>query len=181
MDTNTARGATISPCQTYRYLLWRRWADGPACNFVMLNPSTADAEREDATIRRCLAFAHHWKYPALMVTNLFAYRATDPKAMFSAAADQVDIIGPDNDATLLQTAQAAGIVLCAWGTRDIYRADYVRWLLRGAGVPLHYLRLTQMGFPEHPLRLPAKFKPLQWSDAVYAQSYTGSRCAREAA
>jgi len=71
-------GAEISDCQRYRYALWRRWADGPAVLFVMLNPSTADARSDDPTIRRCIGFARSWDYAAVLVANLFALRTPTP-------------------------------------------------------------------------------------------------------
>jgi hypothetical protein len=87
-------GATFDPTGAYRYALWRVW-DGnrPPLVFVMLNPSIADAERDDPTIRRCLGFACAWGYGALTVVNLFALRATCPHTLRRAA----DPVGPDND------------------------------------------------------------------------------------
>ncbi|TMF61888.1 MAG: DUF1643 domain-containing protein, partial [Chloroflexi bacterium] len=69
------RGATFSADRRYRYRLWRRW-DGarPVVAFVMLNPSTADARRDDPTIRRCIGFAKSWGFGGVEVVNLFAYR-----------------------------------------------------------------------------------------------------------
>ena len=50
-------GAAISPCGRYRYALWRKWSDmGPLATFLMLNPSTADASENDATIRKCIGW-----------------------------------------------------------------------------------------------------------------------------
>ena len=65
--------------------LTRRWAEGPPLVVCMLNPSTADAEEDDPTIRRCVGFAKRDGFAALEVVNLFAFRATDPKAMWAAA------------------------------------------------------------------------------------------------
>ena len=87
------RSAEISECGKYRWWLRRRWADGPVVCFVMLNPSTADAEQDDPTIRRCIGFAQAWGCGALEVRNLFPFRATNPADMLKAAKAGVDIRG----------------------------------------------------------------------------------------
>jgi hypothetical protein len=79
--------------------------------FVGLNPSTADETSDDPTIRRCIAFAKSWGYSALCMTNLFAYRATDPKIMKKAQYP----VGPDNDDYLKMLSAGAGVVIAAWG------------------------------------------------------------------
>src|SRR5438309_1547537 len=85
--------ATISNCQQYRYRLSRCWDESlPACMFIMLNPSTADAKVDDRTIKRCMAYARAWGYGKLYVGNLFAFRATKPKNMKAAS----DPVGPNN-------------------------------------------------------------------------------------
>lgn len=82
-------GAHFSRCRRYRYALWRQWqAAGPMLMLIGLNPSTADAERNDPTIRRCIGFAHDWGFGGVWVLNLFAWRATLP-ADLKAAADPV--------------------------------------------------------------------------------------------
>jgi hypothetical protein len=92
--------AIMSPCGTYRYALSRNLetprlfnAVTQRCLFVMLNPSTADASTDDATIRRCKAYASSWSYHVLDVVNLFALRSTDPTAL----REHTDPVGPDND------------------------------------------------------------------------------------
>src|SRR5882724_4976365 len=100
MLSDIGNGAVLSDCERYRYALWRRWAERPAVLFVGLNPSTADALQDDPTIRRCIRFAKAWGYGALYMGNLFAFRATDPRAMKAEA----DAVGPDNDGWLRQLA-----------------------------------------------------------------------------
>lgn len=64
------RSAVISPCKMYRYLLRRAWDESlPTALFVMLNPSTADAEVDDPTIRRCMGFARSWGMGSIEVVN----------------------------------------------------------------------------------------------------------------
>ena len=119
----------FSPCRTYRYALWREWIGGDGyVMFIGLNPSTADETQDDPTIRRCIAFAKAWGYGGLSMTNLFAFRATDPKKMKAVA----DPIGPENDAHLLRLARDAGVIVAAWGANGTHRgrdAD-VRELLK---------------------------------------------------
>lgn len=149
------RTALMSPCGFYRYVLTRSWP-GPATvvAFVGLNPSTADANVDDPTIRRCIAFAKAWGFGGLVMVNLFAFRATQPADMFAAA----DPVGPDNDLRLRQVSQSASITVEAWGAHGGFlgRDRAVRDLL----VRRHYLRLTKDGHPGHPLYLPGTLLPV---------------------
>jgi hypothetical protein len=151
------RAASFSPCRAYRYALWRRWGNGPYCMFIGLNPSTADETNDDPTIRRCIGFARAWGYEALCMTNLFAFRATDPKVMKAAA----EPVGRENDITLETLGRGAGVVIAAWGAHGVHRRrdQSVRLFVPG----LHYLRLTKDGHPGHPLYLPANLTPTPWN------------------
>jgi hypothetical protein len=150
------RGAYISACGRYRYSLWRQWAPGPRVMFVGLNPSTADATLDDPTIRRCIGFARAWGYCGLVMTNLFAWRSTDPRGML--AAD--DPVGADNDRVLLNAHAKAAVTIASWGAHGTHggRHNAVRAMLPR----LHYLRLTKDGHPGHPLYLPASLRPVAW-------------------
>jgi hypothetical protein len=147
------RAALLSPCGQFRYRLGRRWADGAPLLFVMLNPSTADADVDDATIRRCIKFAQAHGFPALEVVNLFAYRATDPKELRRAGY----LAGPENDAHIRQAADEAAAVCVAWGANvaELERPHVVLSLLHASGKPLQCLRITRSGYPQHPLMLPS--------------------------
>lgn len=89
--------AEFSPCRNYRYTLERQWdlpgAPQRLCAFIMLNPSTADAETDDPTTRRCMAFARETGHDQYVAVNLFAYRAARPADMLAAE----DPVGPQND------------------------------------------------------------------------------------
>jgi hypothetical protein len=150
--------ATFSADRTHRYLLTRTWdAASPTVNFLMLNPSTADAFVLDPTNRRCMGFARDWGYGSVMVTNIFGFRSTDPNGLRGAA----DPVGPDNDAAILDAASAAQLVIAAWGVHGelLGRADSVRSKLAEAGIELHALRLTKAGHPGHPLYVSADSEP----------------------
>lgn len=145
----------FSPCRTYRYTLWREWIGGDGyAMFIGLNPSTADETKNDQTIRRCMDFAQIWGYAGLCMTNLFAFRATEPKVMLKAT---IDPIGKDNDGHLQRLAKDAGVIVAAWGAhgKHMRRDQQVRALITN----LHYLRLTKDGHPGHPLYLPGDLRP----------------------
>jgi hypothetical protein len=104
--------AAISKCEKYRYLLVRELSQQLGCAiFIVLNPSTADSQKDDPTIHKCMGFAEKWGYGQLRVINLFAYRATSPKDMLAA-----DPVGEENKYWVDQTLRKNdGIVICAWG------------------------------------------------------------------
>jgi hypothetical protein len=150
-DAPLEKHAVISRCGSFRYLLTRRWGDGPALAFLMLNPSTADASVDDPTIRKCLGFARRYGFNAIEVVNLFAFRATKPRNLF--AAD--DPVGPDNDRYIHRTAKANRQIVCAWGPNAsrMPRAPRVTKTLVKMGVRLKCLHVTKDGSPGHPLIL----------------------------
>jgi len=155
-------GAVFSPCRRWRYFLWRRWdRAGRVANFLMLNPSTADEMKLDPTCARARDYAARWGYGALVVTNVFAWRATDP-AKLKAARDPV---GPENDRAILRAAREAAVVICAWGNHGAHlgRAERVVQMLGRAGVAQHALRVNGTGEPAHPLYLPGALRPVRWS------------------
>jgi hypothetical protein len=168
------RETIFSPDRKYRYTLWREWpADidmfgelepGEACagntfkyvQFIGLNPSTADETKDDPTIRRCIGFAKAWGFGALAMTNIFAWRDTDPEKM----KQEQHPIGPDNDRWLQEIANGAGVTIAAWGKHGAHldRAKSVMALIPN----LHCLRRNKDGSPEHPLYLPASLTPVKF-------------------
>lgn len=151
------RGADISPCGRYRYTLWESWGPGAWVNWCCLNPSTADATVDDPSFVRMRGFARAWGYDGLIVTNLFAWRATSPKDMMAAA----DPIGPLNDTALWDAYLRSALTVAGWGTAGSFRSrgNQVRSMLPR----LHCLRLTKDGQPGHPLYLPADLRPMELS------------------
>lgn len=105
-----SKGADLSFDRTYRYSLWRIWnADKPFVLFIGLNPSAADENEDDPTIRRCINFARRWGYGGLYMANLFALRATDPSEMKAHKRP----VGQGNDDVLLELSKQAGLIVCA--------------------------------------------------------------------
>ena len=153
------RSAVLSECHRYRYALTRRWDEGgEAVLWVMLNPSTADAGRDDATLRRITAYSRAWGFRALTVVNLYAYRATKPRDLFTAA----DPVGPDNDTHIERAAAEHTRIVAAWGANA--RAERIADVLALPGMHrLSALALTASGQPRHPLYLPGALLPLPWT------------------
>lgn len=194
-------GANISPCGKYRYQLWREWrlhpmpaqwdmwteddgspvvdgagkqlGDPKTCLFVMLNPSTADGDMDDPTIRRCVGFAKSWGYDRMEVVNLFAYRATKPIKLLALNHDD-DPVGPLN-INAIRTAmdQQVNRIVCAWGANGSHLGqdetvlgwieDYADFLDERPEIVA--LGLTAEGHPRHPLYLPADAEPFPYSGA----------------
>lgn len=151
--------AIISDNGLYRYELRRKFLAGQGlCCFVMLNPSTADAEQDDATVRRCVAFAKSWGHGELVVVNLFAFRSTNPKNLFKAA----DPVGPENMAHLSSAALSSRAVVCAWGVHGSFKSQGLNVLrrLNDLGVTPLALARTKSGHPSHPLYLPKDLMPV---------------------
>lgn len=112
------RTAVLEYSGVYRYRLSRCWEVAlPSICFVMLNPGTADGERDDPTIRRCIGLAKAWGYGTLEVVNLFAYRTSYPKLLRKA----MDPIGPENDHYLRTVAATVERVVIAWGNHGSYK------------------------------------------------------------
>lgn len=165
LDGPAAAGAMFSPCDRYRYLLWRVWdASRPLWTFGMLNPSTADHEQLDPTITRCASRARRGGAGGLIVWNLFAWRATDPADMKRAA----EPIGAANDGAMIYAVRDSAVNIAAWGAHGTHleRDAAVRARLHLLGVELHALAFTAAGQPRHPLYLPTAAKPALWSFAA---------------
>ena len=148
-------GAIFSPDRKYRYRLWRMWdADKPVLAFIMLNPSQADSQILDATVRRCIDFAKRWGYGTLEVGNIFALKSTDPSLLYSTE----DPIGPDNDQAILDIYQKAELTIAAWGSHGAHlnRGKEVLRLIPCAKC----LVQTKDGQPGHPLYLKSDLKPV---------------------
>lgn len=134
----------------------------------MLNPSTADEQKLDPTLRRCRSFSKAWGVGGMLIVNLFAFRSTDPAVLRKIH----DPRGADNDRHIRDAHFGSHKTIVAWGAHgDMHdRAREVKdllWLGDVAGEPksvYHLGGLTKAGHPRHPLYLPGgaslnEFKP----------------------
>ncbi|HIC80866.1 MAG TPA: DUF1643 domain-containing protein [Kiloniellaceae bacterium] len=144
------------------------------CAFVMLNPSTADEESDDPTVRRCMGYATAWGASALIIVNLFAFRSTEPLTLW----DLPDPEGPKNHKHVCQVANyiahTGGWLVCAWGAGVGFCGQDRRvlgWIRQEGAKPLA-LRVTQEGFPAHPLYLPAGLDPKPYAGRTEEEEAT---------
>lgn len=163
--------AIISDCGTYRYRLER--GSGRTLSVIMVNPSTADAENDDPTIRKVLGFAERLFCERIIVGNKFAFRATDVNELRAAK----DPIGPDNDRHIEQILRDGDVHVAAWGTlnklpdslrnrwKDIVRvADRV-------GCRLHCIGFNTDKHPRHPLMTSYKVVMEPWDVPWFAERH----------
>lgn len=159
--------AVISQCGLYRYALTRAWSpDGGSVTFIGVNPSTADADTDDATVRKWRGFATRWGFGSFRVANLFGYRATNVKELASVA----DPVGPHNDHFLLASFGGADLIVPCWGDRGKLprnlwpRIDAVKERLRlTTCAPIRTFGLTAGGDPKHPLMLGYATERQEWT------------------
>jgi hypothetical protein len=150
--------AQLSEDGLYRYSLERIWQPAqPVLCYILLNPSTADATRDDATVRRCITRAINSGFGGIEIVNLFAMRSRYPYSI----APHPDPIGPENDRYILTAAGRAGLVICGWGRTGAFRgrAGLILGKLTAAGVIPHALKLNGDGTPCHPLYQPYSRTP----------------------
>lgn len=159
---NMLRTAVVSDDEIYRYHLTRQWSDGGRnVLWIMLNPSTADAENDDPTIRRCIGFSKAWGFDSLTVCNLFALRCTKPTHL----EHHPDPEGPLNVEWLVHSMERAEKAVLAWGANAMPRTargdviGMVKAMLRTRAIPTFVLGLTSEGHPRHPLYVRADVQP----------------------
>lgn len=162
--------AEFSDCGTYRYLLTRGAGSpvGSILGVIMLNPSTADAFKDDPTIRRVRAFAALWGHGLVLIGNLYGYRSPHPRDLVTSE----DPVGPRNNEYLKDIIVRSSRVLVAWGTNPL-AVDRARLVVEMAvefAKPLWCLGTTSNGSPIHPLargkhRVPDTAQPVRWEAA----------------
>lgn len=154
--------AIFSDSHLYRYLLRRIWDDKLIhMLFIMLNPSMADDEKDDPTIRRCIGFAKREGFGGIEVVNLLAMVSTIP---FDARARSDRYIGIDNDQHIhdaVQRVKHAGRIVVAWGaTAPAWRVKQMHFFLKDLNV--YCLGTTANGMPRHPLYVRANQPMVEW-------------------
>jgi hypothetical protein len=150
----------LSADRRYRYFLERTIGPGPVATFIMLNPSTADAEVDDPTIRKCLGFCKQWGCGRLHVVNLFALRTSRPQDLKTG----VEPVGPENSAQFVRAIlgrrqsrehrRQTGPLVCAWGVHGGYLGrdrEVMDWIRNFSLTMPTCLGLTKDGHPRHPL------------------------------
>lgn len=158
------RSAILSDDLAYRYQLSRVWdRDKRRVLFVMLNPSTADASVDDATIRSCIRLVRDWPgYGGFSVVNLFAFRATKPADMERAP----DPIGPDNNDHIRRAIVNHDFTVGAWGAHKMARErSHEVMRIMHACAPekmMHCLGRNADGSPKHPLYIKSGTFPEVW-------------------
>lgn len=145
-----AMGAVISECGTYRYWLDRGPEDAPYVAWVLANPSTADAELDDPTVRKARGFTERWGYKRFVFVNCFAGRSTDPKGLLKLR----DPVGPENLDYIMRAVETASLVVVAWGNAIVKplrrHIPLVRSVIHDDARCLGY---TADRSPRHPLML----------------------------
>jgi len=144
-------GAIISRDKKYRYQLWRTWdRAADRALFIMLNPSTADATKDDPTIRKIIGFARRWDYGGVIVANLFPFRSTSPALIpiRERMPNSENISHIDN----LILHPRVSIIVCGWGNNGTITPDLQYWVDKGT--QLFCLGTTLNGEPKHPLYVP---------------------------
>ncbi len=149
-------GADFSACGKYRYRLWRVWDQQlPSVAFVGLNPSTADADKDDHTIRRCVSLAKANGFGRLEMLNIWAYRATDPRKLPTFVTEEEQ----HNTIVVYQVACSCARVIAAWSSHP----KAAHRLGAHGGVPKWWcFGVTKDGSPRHPSRLPNGVKMVRW-------------------
>jgi hypothetical protein len=150
--------AWFNEARTHRYLLTRCWGDGPVMTLIGLNPSTANAFTDDATIRRGVRFARREACGSLRMLNIYGLKSTDPALL----REHPDPVGPCND--LILEVFATGLVVAAGGAGGKLngRGREVGTRLVAAGVPLLCLGVTSAGEPRHPLYVRSDAPLVPW-------------------
>ena len=145
------KSALFSDDRKYRYWLSRIWDDTkPKVMFIGLNPSTANEDKDDNTIRRVIGYARDWGYGGVYMCNLFPFVSTDPKLL-------TDISTHDNDKILNAISRECAACVFAWGAFKQAKEQAARVIKMFPDALV--LTFNNDGSPHHPLRLSKSLQP----------------------
>lgn len=149
--------ACFSDDGLYRYFLARVWdAQLPVLAFIMLNPSTADGETDDSTVKRCVSYAKQWGYGGIEIYNLYAFRATKPRELAQAKYP----VGENNNKWLHELGMKHNRIIVAWGGHA--KKARVKEVMAIIGRPVECVKRNKDGSPHHPLHLAKDIQPVEW-------------------
>jgi hypothetical protein len=147
-------GAEFSSDRKHRFVLWRIWdTHKPKIMFICLNPSTANEDKNDPTIRRVVNFAKNMGYGGVYMTNLYSYVSTDPNKLITSDSKE-------NEIWLKQISQRCETIVFAWGA-------FKESKFQGAKIikmfPKAYaLKINKDGSPRHPLYVPTNTELIRY-------------------
>jgi hypothetical protein len=160
------RSAIISDCGTWRWSLFRDLEiPGKTAMIAGVNPSKADGQIDDATIRKDVGFSARLGIGRFIKVNKFAFRATDVRELRTAA----DPVGPENDLYIRDAMRRADIHIACWGPLSKLPPNLRnRWrrfveIAREEGVTLMCWGTAQDGHPRHPLMLAYDTPLVAWN------------------
>lgn len=146
----------------HRYTLIHRWDEllNPdyGIAWICLNPSTADENQLDPTLRRIRDFSAMWGYSFFIMLNLFAWRATQPADMKRAA----DPIGAENDRWIAHWCGKVDKVMLGWGEHGAHLRRDQQVLAYLDRAKVFCLERNASGQPKHPLYVSKLNKPIPY-------------------
>jgi hypothetical protein len=144
------RGASFSYCRKYRYALWRIWDETkPLVMFIGLNPSTANENENDPTIRSVQRISKANGYGGFYMMNCWAYVSTDPEKLRDHRWNELICEWNDNMLTTIK-ARCKDVVF-AWGSFSIVSETGRDKELLEMFPNAKALFINKNGSPKHPL------------------------------
>jgi hypothetical protein len=154
--------AVFSEDRKYRYALWRIWdTNNSKVMFIGLNPSTANENDNDPTIRRVIGFAKDWGYGGVYMMNCFPFVSSNPKDLVDYDRTPFDSYQLNiNDKKLREVGGKCSEIIFAWGNFEIVKTACRDNDLRKMFPHAKCLGKNKSGSPKHPLYISAKTKPI---------------------
>jgi hypothetical protein len=143
---NINKGAEFSADRKYRYALWRIWDESkPLVMFIGLNPSTANEDENDPTIRSVERISKHNGYGGFYMMNCWPFVSTDPAGLSTSGGTLY------NDIKLKEISEKCQDIVFAWGNFEIVKMQGVDYILSRRFPNAKALKLNKNGSPKHPL------------------------------